>query len=247
MTLLHDASTPPGLRLYAIGDVHGCLDALDGVHEWIARDLADRPAADWRIVHMGDYVDRGPDSRGVVGRLMALCASDRRHTCLQGNHDQMFIGAIRGETRWLALWLEHGGIETLASYGLTREDLEHRIMDGRGLDDMIPADHQAFLDGLGHHVRYGDYYFAHAGIDPEQPLDDQDPHDLMWIREPFLHDSRDHGAVVIHGHTPVRRIDVRPNRIGIDTGAVFGGSLSCIVLEDSSKAQLLPMGPEPLI
>ena len=246
MTLLSDARVPAGLRLYAIGDIHGCLDKLDGVHDWIARDLAARPAADWRVVHMGDYVDRGPDSRGVVQRLIGLRAQDRRHVCLQGNHDQMFVEAMRGETRRMAIWFEQGGVETLASYGLTREDLEHMILDGRGLGAAIPADHLEFLAGLGHYAHYGDFFFAHAGIDPNYPLDEQDPHDLMWIRRPFLDDTRDHGAVVVHGHTPVRRIEVRANRIGIDTGAVFGGALSCLVLEEGDRAQLTPLGPEPI-
>lgn len=247
MTLLHDARTPPGLRIYAIGDIHGCLDQLNDVHAAIARDLGDRPVDDWRVVHVGDFVDRGPESRGVIERLMALRSGDRRHVCLQGNHDQMFVGSLRGQTRWLALWLEHGGVETLASYGLTREELEHAIMDGNGFEDRIPTQHLDFLDGLGHFVHYGDYFFAHAGIDPDHPLDDQEPQDLMWIRDPFLNDRRDHGAVVVHGHTPVRRIDVCANRIGIDTGAVFGGSLTCLVLEDQTKARLTAEGLEPLV
>lgn len=246
MPLLTDARTPPGLRIYAIGDVHGCLGHLEMLHDLIAQDLAVRPAKDWRVVHVGDYVDRGPDSAGVVDCLIQLRAADRRNVCLLGNHDQMFSASLQGETRWLSLWLEHGGIETLASYGLTREDLERAIMDGRDLTEKIPRVHLDFLDGLGHFAHYGDYFFAHAGIDPDHPLDDQDPHDLMWIRDPFLRDDRDHGAVVIHGHTPVRRIEVRLNRIGIDTGACFGGPLSCLVLEDGAKGQLTPDGLAPL-
>ena len=109
------------------------------------------------------------------------------------------------------------------------------------------TDHLKFLSDLPLHVQFGDYFFVHAGIDPDEGLEDQDPRDLMWIRQRFLDDERDHGAVIVHGHTPVRRLEVKSNRIGIDTAAVFGGRLSCIVLEGSSKAQLTPDGPAPMV
>ena len=242
MTLLHDARTPPGLRIYAIGDVHGCLSHLEGVHEWIQSDLAANPPADWRVVHVGDYVDRGPDSRGVIDYLIRLQARDRRHICLMGNHDQMFSTSIQGRGQRITTWLEQGGEATLQSYGMSRDSLEHAILDGQSLDDAIPRHHLDFLDGLGHYAHYGDYFFVHAGIDPEYPLDDQDPEDLLWIRARFLKDERDHGAVIVHGHTPVEKVEVRPNRVGIDTGAVFGRSLTCLVLEDREQFLLTPQG-----
>jgi serine/threonine protein phosphatase 1 len=247
MPLLTDARAPEGLRLYAIGDVHGCLDMLKAVHAWIEKDLAERPAGDWRVIHVGDYVDRGPDSRGVVQYLMHRTAGDDRHVCLLGNHDEMFVTVFRGDPGYLSLWLAHGGVETLASYGLSRDDFERRVVYGEGFDDAVPAEHLDFLAGLDRSARHGDYFFVHAGIDPEHPLEAQNPRDLIWIRDPFLLDQRDHGVVVIHGHTPVRRLDVRANRVGIDTAAVFGGTLSCIVLEGTSKALLTPDGLEPLV
>ncbi len=246
MPLLNEARTPEGLRLYAIGDVHGCLDKLVTIHEWIAADLDDQRPPDWRVVHVGDYVDRGPDSRGVVDYLIELTANDPRQICLMGNHDQMFAESIAGSPRYVSIWMEHGGVETLASYGLTRDAMERKIFDGVGFDDEIPPRHIEFLLGLCHYVHYGDYFFAHAGIDPDHPLADQEPRDLMWIRDPFLRDERDHGAVVIHGHTPVSKLDIRLNRIGIDTAAVFGGSLSCIVLDGKMKGRLMPDGVAPL-
>lgn len=247
MPFVTEARAPEGLRLYAIGDVHGCLDMLERVHDRIEADLAARPVADWRVIHVGDYVDRGPDSRGVVEYLMRRSAADPRHVCLMGNHDEMFVTVLRGDAGYLSLWLEHGGVETLASYGLSRDDFERRAVYGEGFDDAIPPDHLDFLAGLGHWERHGDYFFAHAGIDPGRPLEAQEPRDLMWIRGPFLHDDRDHGVVVIHGHTPVERLDLRMNRIGIDTAAVFGGTLSCIVLEGASKGRLTQDGLAPLV
>ena len=210
-------------------------------------DLAAERPPDWRVVYVGDYVDRGPDSAAVIDFLIDRVAADRRHICLIGNHDQMFAETIAGSTRYVSTWMEHGGVETLASYGLTRDGFDRRLLDGEDFQDLIPQDHIDFILGLGHYAQYGDYFFAHAGIDPEHPLDDQDPRDLLWMREPFLSDDRDHGAVVIHGHTPVRSLDVRLNRIGIDTAAVFGGSLSCIVLDGALKGRLMPDGVHPLI
>lgn len=242
MTLLQDARTPPGLRIYAIGDVHGCLSHLESMHLRIQRDLAENPPADWRVVHVGDYVDRGANSRGVIDFLIRLQAHDRRHICLMGNHDQMFSTSVQGRGQRIATWMEQGGDATLQSYGMSRDNLERAIIDGRKLEDAFPNHHLKFLDGLGHYVHYGDYFFTHAGIDPEFPLDDQDPEDLMWIRGRFLNDERDHGAVIVHGHTPVKTVEVRPNRIGIDTGAVFGRSLTCLVLENRAKSLLTPDG-----
>lgn len=245
MPLLPEARAPEGLRIYAIGDVHGCLDKLEALHEWIEIDLAAERPDDWRVVHVGDYVDRGPDSFGVVDYMMRKTARDPRYVCLMGNHDQMFAETVAGSSRHVLVWMEHGGAETLASYGLTRDEFDRALLEQRGFDD-IPAEHIEFLLGLGHYVHYGDYFFAHAGIDPDQPLDDQDPRDLMWIRGPFLRDERDHGAVVVHGHTPTRDLDIKLNRLGIDTAAVFGGSLTCVVFEGAEKGRLMPDGVAPL-
>jgi serine/threonine protein phosphatase 1 len=242
---LADARTPDGTRVYAIGDVHGCLDALAGVHRAIGADLLRRPAADWRIVHLGDYVDRGADSRGVIDFLLARMAEDARVLCLRGNHDEMFAQSLAGKRQAAELWLMNGGGETLENYGVSVV----RFLDALRSGDMtlrIPEAHRGFLDALGTSLRFGDYYFVHAGINPGSALDAQTPHDQLWIREPFLNSDRQFEAVVVHGHTPVRRVAVRPNRIGIDTGAVYGGSLSCLVLEGGSKALLSPTGLVPL-
>jgi serine/threonine protein phosphatase 1 len=245
MVWLADARAPQGLRLYVIGDVHGCLDALKGVHRAIRTDLARRPVADWRIVHLGDYVDRGAESRGVIDFLVAAMAEDARVLCLRGNHDQMFAQSITGDRRAVDLWLMNGGAETLESYGVALPCFLDAVRARTPALD-IPVRHRKFLDGLVNSLWLGDYYLVHAGIDPRRGLDAQVPEDQLWIRDPFLTSDRQFEAVVVHGHTPAGRVAVRPNRIGIDTGAVYGGSLTCLVLEDNLKGLLSGAGVAPL-
>ena len=232
---LGESRTPEGMRLYAIGDVHGCDTMLDEAHSAIARDLIDRPAADYRIVHIGDYVDRGPDSAGVIGRLARMAATDRHVICLKGNHDAFLIDFLAAPETYGPNWLANGGDATLRSYGVTPSrsffgGYDYRRLAGL-LEQDLPATHRAFLEGLWLTARFGDYLFVHAGIRPGVPLDKQDPQDLMWIREEFLWDGGDHGFVVVHGHTPENPPEVMPNRINVDTGAVYGGPLTCLALE----------------
>ncbi len=237
MVTLADARAPDGMRLYAIGDVHGCLDALSTLHRQIEADLARRPVADWRIIHLGDYVDRGADSRGVVEFLVRL-GSMPGVLCLRGNHDQMFEDALKGDASAARLWLVNGGVQTLESYGLSAEDVLQDAGTGGRLASAVPKAHQAFLARLKPSVRLGDYYFVHAGVDPSVALDAQEAEAQLWIREPFLDSRQELDAVIVHGHTPVKRVAVRPNRIGIDTGLVYGGALSCLVLEGRSQGLL---------
>ncbi|MSU88557.1 serine/threonine protein phosphatase [Rhodobacteraceae bacterium 2CG4] len=235
-----------GRRIYAIGDVHGCLEQLDTVLDRIAADLAQRPHDAPLIVFLGDYGDRGPDSRGVIERLVALAAEPLPTLFLLGNHDHMFLEylrepPVRGSDRlhWLSRAL--GGSRTLASYGVTANALAPGRAH-RAFVRAVPAAHVAFLEGAAFGARIGGYFFAHAGIRPGVPLDRQDLWDLIWIREPFLSDTGAHPAVVVHGHTPTDRVENHGNRIGVDTGAVFGGRLSCIVLEDEDQAELTGAG-----
>jgi len=251
MVMLGAARPPEGMRIYAVGDVHGCTAQLREVHGMIGDHLEAAPVADWRIVHVGDYVDRGPDSRGTIETLSAL-ASDPRIVCLRGNHDQYLMDFIDDpDAGSFDAWLFNGGETTLRDYGAEPGEA---VLVGprrrRELHSMLgaamPAAHRAFLEGLRIGVRLGDYFFAHAGVRPGTPIEAQNERDLTWIREPFLSSSDDFGAVVVHGHTPSDEIVVRRNRIGIDTGAVFGGRLSCLVLEGTRWGVLGKSGVEAL-
>ncbi len=221
------ATLPPQTRVYAVGDVHGCLDQLTALHAAIAADLAARPVADPLLLHIGDYIDRGPDSAQVIAWLHGPSpVPGARRVHLLGNHEEMLLAALDAEDATPAAnWLQNGGRETLASWSIGQK-LPHTAW----LERLPPAD-VAFLRGLSLVHREGGYLFAHAGIRPGIPLENQQRRDLVWIREPFLSFRGDLGAVVVHGHTPHPAPVVRPNRIGIDTGAVYGGQLTCAVLE----------------
>jgi serine/threonine protein phosphatase 1 len=223
------ASLPPGQRVYAIGDVHGCLDRLAAMHAMIAADLADRPAADPLLVHLGDYVDRGPDSAGVVARLAEGAPVPGVPTVnLMGNHEHMMLAAVAsGEPEATELWLANGGADSLVSWRVPHS------AQPKDWPAAIPRTHLLFLRDLAVCHETGGYLFVHAGIRPGIPLERQSRHDLLWIREPFLSCRQPFGTVVVHGHTPRQEPVVRPNRIGIDTGAVMGGVLTCVVLEEN--------------
>ena len=229
---LGEAKTPEGMRVYAIGDVHGCDGLLAEAHAKIAAELAARPAPDHRVIHVGDYSDRGPDSAGVIGRLARLSAENPHIVCLRGNHDDLLLDFLDDPLGVGPTFLANGGGATLASYGITTGG---RSLAGLAeqLAQAMPPGHRTFLAALTYTARFGDYFFCHAGVRPGVPLDAQDPYDLVWIREEFLFDERDLGAVIVHGHTPSTTPQVRRNRIGIDTGAVFGGPLTVLVLEGS--------------
>ncbi|MCB4820133.1 metallophosphoesterase family protein [Roseicella aerolata] len=222
---LAPGALPPGLRVYAIGDVHGCADQLAALHAQIAEDARLRPVEQVVLVHLGDYVDRGEDSAGVLERLLAPPPVPGAEVVnLLGNHEVMMLDACdpRSPPGALPFWLENGGAETLASYETSAED---------PFWEAIPREHLALLRGCALRWSAGDYLFVHAGIRPGVPLDRQDPFDLIWIREPFLSFEGDLPQVVVHGHTPAVAPSVRSHRIGIDTGACFGGDLTCLVLE----------------
>lgn len=223
------ATLPPGRRVYAIGDIHGCLDRLATIHEQIAEDLATRPAEESILVHLGDYVDRGIDSAQVIDWLSAGAPVPvTRIVNLMGNHEDMMLNALPGTNKEAAsTWLSNGGAESLLSWQISRKT------PAAEWTSRVPAEHQAFLRGLEISFRSGDYLFVHAGVQPGVPLDKQEKQDMLWIREPFLSSKLAHGAVIVHGHTPRHDPVVRPNRVGIDTGAVMGGVLTCVVLEEN--------------
>jgi serine/threonine protein phosphatase 1 len=220
------ALLPPGRRVYAIGDVHGCAERLWALHEAIAADLAARPIAAPLLLHLGDYVDRGPDSAAVVARLAQGDPLAGIPTVnLMGNHERTMIDALSGHGAAATDWMIAGGREALASWG-GDPDAPRDTWPAH-----VPDAHMAFLRALALRHQEGGYLFVHAGIRPGIPLDEQTASDLVSIRSSFLYSERDFGVVVVHGHTPHKTPVVRHNRIGLDTGAVFGGPLTCAALE----------------
>ena len=221
------ASLPMDLRVYAVGDLHGCAAQLDLLHGAIGHDALRAPQARKVIVYLGDYVDRGPDSRGVLARLLAPAPPGCERIFLMGNHEAMMLAALApgAPAATIGFWLQNGGRQTLASYGADAA----RPASWQGL---IPPDQYAFLQALRTAWSAGGYLFAHAGIRPGIAPEAQTEEDLLWIREPFLSSDAPHEAVVVHGHTPEDNAPVvRANRVGLDTGAVLGGPLSCGVFE----------------
>ncbi|MET0137529.1 MAG: metallophosphoesterase family protein [Sphingobium sp.] len=229
--------TGEGVRVYAIGDVHGRLDLLKSLLEQIVTDSGKRGAVDrLRLVMLGDLIDRGPQSAQVVDLVMAMREAFDGMTCLMGNHEEMFLTALRGDARGLSLFRRMGR-ETLLSYGI-----DDGFIDGpddslllQAMLTAVPEAHRDFLRELPDSAVVGDYLFVHAGIRPGIALDAQDGRDLRWIRREFLSSRLRHSHMVVHGHSITEAVDEQPNRIGIDTGAYATGRLTCLKLEEDER------------
>ena len=228
------ARAPDGERIYAIGDIHGCLDLLKMLVAAIEEEQRDLPPARPTVVFLGDYVDRGPDSFGVIEWLIQRPLPEFERVHLRGNHEEWFEEFL-DDISVGPSWLYCGGVATLASYGIRSalgEDDPMRLRAMQAdLAAALPAAHRRFLRTLDYHCAMGGYLFVHAGIRPGVPLAEQSPDDLIWIRDDFLYATADHGHVVVHGHTIVNEAQVCPNRIGVDTGAFATNVLTCLVLE----------------
>ena len=229
------AAAPDGQRIYAVGDVHGRLDLFEELALAIEQDDLDAADADSTVVLLGDLVDRGPDSAGVVETARKWQAR-RPVRILAGNHEEMFLRSF-DDIEMLRHFLRHGGRSTLFSYGIDKD--AYNIATLAQVQDMmdaaVPAEHRDFLQGFEDYIELGDYLFVHAGIAPDKPLAEQKRHDLIWIREPFLRHAAPHSHMVVHGHTIREDIDEKSNRIGIDTGAFRFGRLTALVLEGTSR------------
>ena len=238
------ARTPEDERVYAIGDIHGRLDLLRMLAAAIDEEQQDLRPARTTLVFVGDYVDRGPDSRAVIDWLIERPLPAFERVYLRGNHEDWFESFL-SDTAVGPSWLYCGGVETLASYGVAAAPGENDPRRLRALQAeltaALPGSHRAFLRALENHCAIGGYLFVHAGVRPGVPLDRQSPDDMLWIREEFLHARDDHGHVVVHGHTITSEVEVRENRIGIDTGAFATNVLSCLVLE-ADRYRLIQTG-----
>lgn len=228
---------PDGTRIYAIGDIHGRLDLFEQLLALIEEDDAGRPPRAIQLVLLGDLIDRGPASAGVIEKAMALKRASPSVRILTGNHEEVFLRAVGGDVRATRLLVRIGGRATLLSYGFT--DSEYQALDYAALTeqlpDRIPAAHIAFMNGFEDVIELGDYVFVHAGIRPGVNLSAQKKSDLRWIRDEFLTHGGSHGAMIVHGHSITDEVDQQPNRIGIDTGAFASGRLTAIGLEGEER------------
>ncbi len=229
-------SLPEGLRIYAFGDIHGRFDLLEALYPKIRGDIERRPAARTAEIFLGDYIDRGPRSRDVLEWMIAARPVAGERICLMGNHEDMLLRVL-DDPQATSTWLHNGGLATIMSYAaIPPDDLSLTVAAARdAFLAAFPPEHRSFVEGLPRMARFGGYVFVHAGLRPRRALADQDPDDLVWIREPFLSSNADFGARVVHGHTPVEAPEIRPNRINIDTGAVFTGRLTCLILEGEDR------------
>ena len=233
------AAVPAGTRVYAVGDVHGRLDLFNALVDAIEADDAAACArhgpAETTVVLLGDLIDRGPDSAGVLG-LAREWRNHRRVRILCGNHEEMMLQSF-DNIEVLRHFLRHGGRETVLSFGVDEATYAEATFEEvqAMMREVVPQAAIDFIASFEDVVRIGDYAFVHAGIRPGAPLEAQRQSDLRWIRESFLASAAPHEAVIVHGHTITEAVDLRPNRIGIDTGAYLSGVLTALCLEGSTR------------
>lgn len=206
-------------RIFAIGDIHGCISKLENIMDMIDIDVHNDS-----LVFIGDYIDRGPASKGVVDFVLGLRESINQVICLLGNHEQMFLDYLHDENFNKEIFLVNGGGNTISSYGV--------IETSEGIKVDVPESHMQFFTSLLPYYETDDYIFVHAGLRPNIPLEKQSIEDLIWIRHEFINSSCDFGKTVVFGHTPLAQPLIDSNKIGIDTGAVYGGKLTCIQLPE---------------
>jgi serine/threonine protein phosphatase 1 len=225
-----------GQRIYAVGDIHGRLDLLDVLMAMIERDEAGRGPSETQLVFLGDLIDRGPDSAGVIERLIAL-AGQRPARFILGNHEEIFLRILEGDVESLRLFVRIGGRETILSYGIAAREYERASYPEllAMIQAAVPPSHIAFLDGFEDRIEIGDYVFVHAGMRPGIPMAGQRASDMRWIRNSFLDRDWEFGKLVVHGHSVSDDVVVRPTRIGIDTGAYASGRLTALGLENEDQ------------
>jgi len=232
-----EPSGPKGHRAYVVGDVHGRLDLLEDILAKIHAELQHRPVRKTLLVFVGDLVDRGPSSAQTLERLRTYRRESIQTVFLLGNHEEVLLRILGGDTSLIASWLQFGGMQCLQSYGCEPAELAGRSAEEivAIARDAVPPEHVEFLESFADSCRFGDYLFVHAGIRPGIQLEQQSQSDLRWIREPSLFDDSDHGFVVVHGHTISEEVVQLPNRIGIDTGAYRTDVLTALAIEGTDR------------
>lgn len=234
-----DSTAPENTRLYAIGDVHGCMTRLNALLSLVREDFASAPEENCTVVLVGDYVDRGPDSAELIDYLLDPDLDELGTVFLKGNHEEFMLRFLEGDLDAGTVWIANGGAETLLSYGIAVQSSwpdETELAElQKKFANKTPGTHRSFLNALSLSYVAGDYAFVHAGIRPGVKLAEQSEKDLLWIRDEFLSYSRPHEYVIVHGHTPVRKPENMQNRINVDTGAVYGGPLTAVVLAGKER------------
>lgn len=232
-------SPPPGIRLYAIGDIHGRFDLMTRLLESIKAE-ADRATVPSKLIFLGDYIDRGLQSRAVMDGLLSLNYDEQEAPVfLLGNHEQVLRDLIETKDRALLQnWLRYGGRETLLSYGMRPQTLSGHVYEADLIEELIalvPDSHHAFLKAMPLCASFGDYFFCHAGVRPFVPLETQKQEDLLWIRHEFLYHPLPFDKIIVHGHTICDAVEFKPNRINLDTGAYATGCLTALGLEGTKQ------------
>jgi len=234
---LGQSTTPHNMRIYAIGDVHGHLSLLNSIYQEITADLSSIGNMQYKILFLGDYIDRGPDSAGCVQFLSELLSKDAHVICLKGNHEDKLQKFLSNPIALADSFFGYGGIECTMSYGIDMTNFnfsnEEIIEMCAELNRKIPTAHKQFYNKLAISVSFGDYLFCHAGVRPGVDLNKQADKDLMCIRSEFVYHEAPYDKVIVHGHTPAYPMEILPNRINVDTCAYDTGILSCLVLEGS--------------
>jgi len=226
---------PPGERVYAVGDIHGRADLAEEMQDLIAAHSADRPPGLVSVVWLGDYIDRGPSSRRVVDLLIAFADRPLRSVFLMGNHEDAMLRFLADPAEG-PQWCGFGGVDTLRSYGVAVGNARKSLTYGEARSALLaalPPLHQEFFLSLKFSHVIGEFFFCHAGVRPGVALYAQAPHDLIWIRDEFLEWPNDFGMMIVHGHTPVGKPELLPNRVNVDTGAFATDRLTCAVIEGS--------------
>lgn len=229
---------PAGERYYVIGDIHGRMDLFDALIDTIEEDCINAAGATTHVILLGDLIDRGPDSAGVIKQARAWSAK-RRLRILAGNHEEMFLQSFE-DKEVLRHFLKHGGRETILSYGLPKKEYRSLSLDElfARMPEIVPEEDRAFISSFEEMIVAGDYVFVHAGIDPATPLEEQRRSDLLWIRERFLKYKGPFPKTVVHGHTIFDQVEQKRQRIGIDTGAFRTGVLTALVLEGDMRRSI---------